>query len=60
MRASLDAPIRTSATVLERILAIGHPALIVFETPGCGPCESLRPTLDDVRGSSAIACWSCG
>ncbi len=48
MRASLDAPIRTSATVLERILSIGHPALIVFETPGCGPCESLRPTLDDV------------
>ncbi len=48
MRASLDAPIRTSASVLERILSIGHPALIVFETPGCGPCESLRPTLEDV------------
>ena len=48
MRASLDAPIRTSSTVLERIVSAGHPALIVFETPGCGPCEALRPTLDDV------------
>jgi thioredoxin 1 len=48
MRASLDAPIRTSSTVLERILSAGLPALIVFETPDCGPCESLRPALDDV------------
>ena len=48
MRASLDAPIRTSSTVLERILAAGRPALIVFETPDCGPCESLRPTLDEI------------
>ena len=46
MRASLDAPIRTNATVLDRILSTGSPALIVFETPGCEPCESLRPTLD--------------
>jgi len=50
MRARLDAPIRTSATVLERILGTGLPALIVFETPGCAPCESLRPTLDEVAG----------
>jgi len=48
MRAALDAPIRTSATVLDRILAIGHPAVVVFETPGCGPCEQLRPTLDQL------------
>jgi thioredoxin 1 len=46
MRVALDAPIRTSATVLDRILSTGRPALIVFETPGCGPCETLRPTLD--------------
>jgi thioredoxin 1 len=46
MRAALDAPIRASASVLERILASGHPALVVFETPGCAPCESLRPALD--------------
>ncbi len=36
--------------VLERILGTGLPALIVFETPGCGPCESLRPTLDELAG----------
>jgi thiol-disulfide isomerase/thioredoxin len=48
MRAALDAPIRTSASVLDRILLSGHPALIVFETPGCEPCDSLRPTLDQV------------
>jgi thioredoxin 1 len=48
MRAALDAPIRTSALVLERILAAGHPAVIVFETPDCAPCESLRPSLDEV------------
>jgi len=48
MRAVLDAPIRTSATLLGRALSTGRPALIVFETPGCGPCESLRPTLDQL------------
>jgi thiol-disulfide isomerase/thioredoxin len=48
MRAALDAPIRTSATILDRVLAAGLPALVVFETPGCGPCESLRPSLDDL------------
>jgi len=48
MRAALDAPIRTSAAVLDRIVATGHPALIVFETPYCGPCQQLRPVLDDL------------
>lgn len=46
MRAARDAPIRASAAVLDRILASGHPALVVFETPGCEPCESLSPHLD--------------
>jgi len=32
------------------ILAVGHPALVVFETPGCAPCEQLRPTLDQLAG----------
>jgi len=48
MRAALDAPIRTSATVLDRVLSTGHPVLIVFETPDCGPCLSLRPILDEL------------
>jgi thioredoxin 1 len=46
MRAQLDAPIRTSATVLDRLLGTGLPSLIVFESPGCRPCELLRPVLD--------------
>jgi len=46
MRAALDAPIRTSARVLDRILASGNPVLVVFEAPDCGPCERLRPALD--------------
>jgi len=46
MRASLDAPIQASASVLDRIVASGHPALIVFETPGCAPCVSLGPALE--------------
>ena len=46
MRAALDAPIRASASVLERILDSGHPALVVFETPGCAPCEALHPVLE--------------
>ena len=46
MRAALDAPIRASAAVLERILASGHAALIVFETRGCAPCDSLQPVLE--------------
>jgi thioredoxin 1 len=50
MRAQLDAPIRTSAPVLDRILGTGFPALVVFETPDCRPCERLRPTLDRVAG----------
>ena len=48
MRASLDAPIRTSAPVLGRILASGRPVLVVFEAPGCAPCEALRPVLDEL------------
>jgi thioredoxin 1 len=46
MRVAFDAPIQTSASVLDRILASGHPALVVFETPGCAPCESLGPALE--------------
>jgi thioredoxin 2 len=48
MRAALDAPIRTTAATIDRILATGYPALVVFELPGCGPCVSLRPVLDDL------------
>ena len=48
MRAALDAPIRTSAAVIDRVLATGYPALVVFEKPGCRPCQSLRPVLDDL------------
>ena len=46
MRPALDAPIRASAMVLDRILGAGYPVLVVFETPDCRPCEHLRPTLD--------------
>jgi thioredoxin 1 len=46
MRAAFDAPIQASASVLDRILASGHPALVVFETPGCAPCLSLGPALE--------------
>ncbi len=48
MKAAQDAPIRTSAAVLERILASGYPTVIVFETPDCSPCQDLRPVLDDL------------
>ena len=46
MRPALDAPIRTTAAVIDEILATGYPALIVFETPGCEPCQPLRPGPD--------------
>jgi thiol-disulfide isomerase/thioredoxin len=45
MKAAADAPIRTTAVGLDRVLASGGPALLVFETPGCEPCDSLRPIL---------------
>ncbi len=48
MKAACDAPIRTSAAILDRVLASGRPALIVFETPGCSPCQALRPILDEL------------
>jgi thioredoxin-like negative regulator of GroEL len=46
MRAAFDAPIQASAAVLERILASGHPTLVVFETPACAPCDALHPVLE--------------
>jgi thioredoxin 1 len=48
MRAALDAPIRTSAALLDRIVATGQPAMVVFETPDCAPCQQLRPVLDEL------------
>lgn len=51
MRAALDAPIRTTAAMIDHILGSGHPALVVFEKPGCGPCQSLRPLLDEIAQS---------
>ena len=48
MKATYDAPIRASAAALDRILASGHPTLVSFETPNCGPCQALRPLLDDL------------
>ena len=50
MKAVYDAPIRAGAAVVERVLASGVPALVVFETPNCRPCEALRPVLDDLAG----------
>jgi thiol-disulfide isomerase/thioredoxin len=46
MRSAFDAPIQVSAADLERVLASGPPALIVFETADCDPCVALRPTLE--------------
>ena len=48
MKAAYDVPIRASAAALDRILASGFPALIVFETTDCGPCQALRPLLDEL------------
>jgi thioredoxin 1 len=48
MKARYDVPIRTGAAALDRVLASGLPALIVFETPHCGPCQALRPSLDEL------------
>lgn len=62
MRATFDAPIRASASVLERVLSSGHPALVVFETPGCRPCEALRPALETLAqeyGSRALVVRVC-
>jgi thioredoxin 1 len=46
MKAVIDAPIRTSGSTLERILADGRPTVVSFETPRCAPCQTLRPVLD--------------
>jgi thioredoxin-like negative regulator of GroEL len=46
MRVVPDAPLQTAGENLERVLATGHPALVVFEAPGCEPCLALRPILD--------------
>jgi thioredoxin-like negative regulator of GroEL len=46
MQAAFDAPIRTTGSLLDRVLAGGKSAVVSFETPGCGPCQSLRLVLD--------------
>jgi thioredoxin-like negative regulator of GroEL len=46
MSAVLDSPIRAGPQALERILAAGRPALIVFETSECEPCLALVPVLE--------------
>jgi thiol-disulfide isomerase/thioredoxin len=48
MRATFDVPVRAGAAALDRIMASGHPALVVFETLNCGPCQALRPLLDEL------------
>jgi len=46
MSAVSHAPLRVGPRAVERILATGRPALIVFETRRCAPCEALAPLLD--------------
>jgi thioredoxin 1 len=41
-----DAPLHVEAADLEPLLATGHAALVVFETPDCEPCRRLEPVLD--------------
>jgi thiol-disulfide isomerase/thioredoxin len=39
-------PIRTEPSVIEQWLSPAQPAVLVFETPDCGPCRELVPHLD--------------
>ncbi len=48
MKPCSDAPIRSSAAHLERILAAEQPTLVVFEVPGCEPCRVLARSLDEL------------
>jgi thioredoxin 1 len=48
MKPVSNAPIRSTAAQLERILAAEQPTLVVFETPGCEPCQSLAVSLDEL------------
>ena len=48
MPVALDTPIRTNAQSLEKILALGKPALLVFEKPGSRTCAALDPALKDL------------
>jgi thioredoxin 1 len=46
--AVFDTPVHTNAHNLERVLGAGRPALLVFEMPGCEPCRTLEPTLEEM------------
>lgn len=48
MAAVFDTPIHTSAQNLDRVLKTERPMLIAFETPDCGPCRTLEPTLREL------------
>lgn len=48
MKVAYDAPVRTSAAGLDRILSSRQAVLVVFETPACVPCQDLRPALDEL------------
>jgi thioredoxin 1 len=43
-----DTPIKTSAQNLERVLALGKPALLVFEIERCEPCTRLDQPLKEL------------
>ena len=48
MLAVRNAPVHASGSSLDRILAAGHPTLVVFERPECQPCRELAPLLETV------------
>lgn len=48
MAIAYDTTIKTSAQNLERVLALGRPALLVFETDHCEPCTRLDQHLKEL------------
>jgi thioredoxin 1 len=53
MLAVRNLPIHASGSTLDRIRALGCPALIVFEKPECAPCRELAPVLEEVAAQYA-------
>ena len=48
-------PIHTNEQSVDRVLAAGLPALLVFWRKGCAPCQQLDPALERIAAAPKLS-----